>query len=124
MPNTIDNVPNPYAPTTVYTINSSDQTVSTTSNGTQPTIVGEVAKELIAVDRSTVQVLIDIETNATYAGSDCSASLSGWGSPENGTDNHLRGCPVTVQVSYTFKPVLGFGAMAIKMTGMSTQDHE
>ena len=97
-------------PNLTYSDATSNLTVNTTGNGTQSTIVGEVAKKLIAVDRSKVGVVISTSCGqSTY---------------EDGTSSALSGCPVTVKVSYTFKPVLGFGNMRIKMTGVSTSNHE
>jgi Flp pilus assembly protein TadG len=75
-----------------------------------PTIAGEVARKLIAVNRANVRLSITTPITGGYT--------------EFGRDNILAGNPVTVTVAYTFSPVLSLGHMNIKLVGRSAQQHE
>lgn len=93
-----------------YTANAN---LSVVVNGvTQPTIVGEVASKLVDVDRSRTTVDISSPIPAT-----CTNASS----PDLGT---CTGVPITVKVSYQFKPILGFDHLDITLVGKATQYHE
>jgi Flp pilus assembly protein TadG len=72
-------------------------------------IVGQVSTKLVAVDGSHTFVSITTPTCPKATG----AEISG-----------CSGKPVTVQVAYTFRPVLTFGLMGITLVGKATEQHE
>jgi Flp pilus assembly protein TadG len=98
--NNVGNGPCTACPTTGITLTS----------GISSTIVGQVTRKLIAVDPALTT--IDIDSTGAYT------------SEADTQDGAFRINPVTVTVSYTFKPVLGFGHMNINLVGRNAQHHE
>ena len=82
----------------------------TATGGISSTILGQVNNKLIAIDKT--QTTVDI------------TSTAGITSEVGAQDGAFRIDPVTVTVSYKFKPVLGFGHFGINLTGSAVAYHE
>jgi Flp pilus assembly protein TadG len=93
-----------------YTANM-DRTVST--GAVTPTIVGAVARTMVAANPS--QVTVSISTTIQPSAEEITQ-----------TNSLITNQPVTVTVQYPFKPILGmiFGGVTIDLKGSSTSLHE
>jgi Flp pilus assembly protein TadG len=78
------------------------------------TIAGEVASKLVGIDKG--KVTLSIATDPTSLGTD------DYTASDSAISKYV-GDAVTVQVTYTFKPVLGFDHLGITLTGKATAYH-